>query len=171
MTAAYSAMGKPSFFKSAAMTGYKMTLYCAIMASLGICHPKVANAGNVTPGSEEGKINTYVTPGGSVGVNSQTGEHVVFPGGGNVGTTRDGKIVVAPGHQSQQPTQPTFNYPTAQDYITQANDAYAKRDYRKMIDLSEEALLRINQGTLKATSDEIKKIEHRKDVGYEVIAK
>jgi hypothetical protein len=106
------------------------------------------------------------------------------PNGGPVAVTEDGLVFVPNTNYNQDETKtynksnntqtkvkyvPKFNYSTAKQYIDAANNAYAKKDYQKMITLSEEALYRINQGKIKANSDEIKKIEHRKDIGYEDI--
>lgn len=147
----------------------KIITYGLILFSLGIYYPKSVDAGSVNVGAENGKINVYVTPGGSVGVNAQTGEHVVFPGGGNVGMTRDGRVVVAPGNNSADNTQDTcqskiseYDANIARDptsaklYIAKADEMIKnKASPREIINTYETAL---RQKNLKATANEEGKI-------------
>lgn len=66
---------------------------------------------------------------------------------------------------------PAYVFGTARQYIDEAIKAYEKKDYQKIIDLSEEALIRIQQGTLKATEQEIVYIEHYRAVGIDLLSR
>jgi hypothetical protein len=101
---------------------------------------------------------------GDMSINHQNGEITVLPGYHQ--PNYDGKTQI---YKSE--TKPIFNYKTAKQYIDEANIAYKKHDYQKIIYLFEEALDKINQGKIKATPDEVSKIKHYKGAGIELVEK
>lgn len=152
----------------------KIITYGLVLFSLGIYHPKNVEAADAKDKQKNESHFSYdrgnglgITKSGKVGFSN-----------GNV-TVSEGKmyINVNPGQNDPEENKTTtpdydtlikkeYNLATPQRYIDEANQAYKNNEYSKIIDLSEEALSRIKEGKLRATPDEIKKIEHRKDVGY-----
>jgi hypothetical protein len=79
-----------------------------------------------------------------------------------------------PAVQIQPKTQPTpkpivipksYNYKTVKAYIIAANKAYAINDNREFLSITEEALKRIDTGTLKASVKSRQTLENYKKLG------
>ncbi len=60
---------------------------------------------------------------------------------------------------------------TVREYINAAKKAFAKDDYKKFVSITEEALKRINDGTLKASKKEKQRLVKYKTFGYELLEK
>ena len=63
---------------------------------------------------------------------------------------------------------PTFNYKTAKQYIDKAVDAYKQGNPQDVINISTEARYRVDHKEIKASPEELKRIDHLIKVGYEV---
>lgn len=77
----------------------------------------------------------------------------------------------APPEKAYEETRWKFNYRTAKMYIDEASEASKNKDYQTMLDICEEALSRIKQKSLKATPDDIKRIEHRIDIAQDMMSR
>jgi hypothetical protein len=79
------------------------------------------------------------------------------------------------GHPQAQPKPTTphkrYKFRTAGEYITAAKKAFNQDDYKEFLSITEEALRKINAGTLKASKAARQKLNKYKVVGYGLINK
>ena len=138
--AATNIPGKPGFLKKAA------AIVITALTALGAYTGSKAYAGDtqILHGrNDKGKIETIIDYGNGIG-RRPDGSTVILP---------DKSIGLYPGGGSgryfgreEEKETPGFNYDTPQKYIEEANKAYKKKDYQKIIDLSEEAMQEIKKG-------------------------
>ncbi len=60
----------------------------------------------------------------------------------------------------------SYNFKTAKEYTNAAKKAFAKDNYREFLSITEDALKRINAGTVKATRETRQKLINYKTFGY-----
>lgn len=64
----------------------------------------------------------------------------------------------------------SYHFKTVRAYIYEAKKAFNQDDYMKFLSISEDALRRINAGTLKASEKAKQKLEKYKLFGYGLLA-
>jgi hypothetical protein len=74
-------------------------------------------------------------------------------------------------HQERAVPHNSSSFTTAKAYLTAANTAYNKGDYRRFLTMSEEALSRIRTGTLTATKKAKQKLLRNRDLGRKLLEK
>ncbi len=180
-----SSQKKRGFFKKAVAFGVGVlaafNLYTAKPAHAGgisgFYHGQLRNGTNIVirngqAYTQDGKYLGFVTPNGSInpihGLTDTEMEKKLHDPRSRF-FFKSGIITPQQEQPSQTPKRPVFNYSTAKEYIDEANKAYKAHDYKRIILLSEEALKRIQQGTLKATEREKSYINHFRIGGYDLI--
>lgn len=74
-------------------------------------------------------------------------------------------------HAQSKPTIPQkrYKFKTVGEYLYAAKKAFNSDNYREIVSITEDALRRINSGTLKATKAAKQKLTKYKDVGYRML--
>jgi hypothetical protein len=86
-------------------------------------------------------------------------------------TTEPAKQIQEPPQTPSKPTIPhkRYKFKTVKGYINAAKKAFNQDNYIEFLSITEDALRRINAGTLKASMESIQKLNKYKVVGYRLL--
>jgi hypothetical protein len=65
----------------------------------------------------------------------------------------------------------SYHFKTAKEYIDAANKSFKRKDYKRALSITEEALRRIRSGTLKASVKTKQKLNEYRSYGYKFMDK